>query len=48
MKCSICGYEYDESIGDSITGIPAGVNFEDLDDSYCCPICGAPKSAFNK
>lgn len=36
-KCSICGYVYD---GD--------IPFEELPDDYVCPICGMPKSKFNK
>ncbi len=36
-KCSVCGYVYD---GD--------VPFEELPESYICPICGVPKSMFRK
>ncbi len=36
-QCSICGYVYD---GDA--------PFEDLPESYVCPICGVPKSLFKK
>ena len=35
--CSVCGYVYD---GD--------VPFEDLPDDWTCPLCGAPKSEFEK
>ncbi len=35
--CSICGYEYD---GD--------IPFEELPEDYTCPICGQPKSVFEK
>ena len=38
--CQICGYIYD----DEIEGIP----FEDLPDSWTCPMCKAPKSMFEK
>jgi len=37
-KCSICGYVYDEA--------KEGASFADLPDSWQCPLCGAPKSAF--
>jgi len=37
-KCSICGYVYDEA--------SEGVPFADLPDDWKCPLCGAPKSAF--
>ncbi len=37
-KCSICGYEYDEA--------KEGVSFADLPEDWQCPLCRAPKSAF--
>ncbi len=37
-KCSICGYVYDEA--------QEGVPFAELPDDWQCPLCGAPKSAF--
>jgi len=33
--CTICGWQYD---GDA--------PFEELPDDFTCPVCGAPKSAF--
>ena len=36
--CSICGYVYDEAA--------EGVPFADLPDSWTCPLCTAPKAAF--
>ena len=36
--CSICGYVYDEA--------KEGKAFADLPDTWVCPLCGAPKSAF--
>ncbi|MEG1059558.1 MAG: glutamate synthase-related protein [Clostridia bacterium] len=39
-KCIICGHDYDEQ--------KEGVAWEDLPDSWCCPLCGAPKSIFKK
>ncbi len=35
--CSICGYVYDEE-----------TPFEQLPDSWTCPLCGQPKSVFEK
>lgn len=35
--CSVCGYEYSGNIP-----------FEDLPDSWTCPVCGQPKSVFRK
>ncbi len=37
-KCSICGYVYDETKED--------VSFAELPDDWQCPLCGAPKAAF--
>ena len=36
--CSICGYVYDEA--------REAVPFAQLPNSWVCPLCGAPKSAF--
>jgi rubredoxin len=38
--CTLCGYEYDEKV--------EKVLFEELPDDWRCPICKAPKSAFEK
>ncbi len=47
-KCLVCGYIYDPVEGDSAGGIAVGTAFEDLPDSWVCPVCGAPKSEFEK
>jgi flavin reductase (DIM6/NTAB) family NADH-FMN oxidoreductase RutF/rubredoxin len=47
-RCLVCGYVYDPAEGDSTAGIAAGTAFEDLPDSWVCPVCGAPKSEFEK
>ena len=44
--CDVCGYIYDESIGDPEGGIPPGTPFEDIPDDWVCPECGATKAAF--
>lgn len=44
--CTICGFIYDEALGLPDKGIKAGTKFSDLPDSWTCPVCGAPKSAF--
>ncbi len=46
--CEICGYVYDPEKGDSEQGIEPGTSFEDLPDSWVCPVCGAPKSQFSE
>ena len=46
--CSICGYEYDEELGDEANGIAAGTKFEDLPDDFTCPLCGVAKDMFQE
>jgi len=46
--CSVCGYVYDEVLGDPDNGIAPGTKFEDLPQSWTCPVCGADKSKFEK
>ncbi len=45
-KCSVCGYVYDPMQGDPDNGIPAGTAFENLPDTWNCPVCGATKDMF--
>lgn len=44
--CTACGYIYDPAIGDPEHGIPPGTRFEDLPDTWVCPVCGTPKEDF--
>jgi flavin reductase (DIM6/NTAB) family NADH-FMN oxidoreductase RutF/rubredoxin len=46
--CTVCGYVYDPEKGDPDGGIAPGTAFEDIPDSWVCPICGAAKSKFEK
>ncbi len=46
--CIVCGYIYDPAEGDPASGIAAGTAFEDLPDDWVCPVCGAPKTEFEK
>jgi rubredoxin len=45
-KCSICAHVYDPMEGDPSQGIQPGVAFEDLPDSWHCPVCLAEKGKF--
>jgi len=47
-KCTVCGYIYDPELGDPEHGIKPGTSFEDLPDSWTCPICGASKLDFER
>lgn len=44
--CGMCGYIYDPEKGDADGGIDPGVAFEDLPETWECPLCGADKSEF--
>jgi flavin reductase (DIM6/NTAB) family NADH-FMN oxidoreductase RutF/rubredoxin len=46
--CTVCNYIYDPEIGDIDGGIQPGTAFEDIPDSWVCPVCGAKKSEFIK
>jgi rubredoxin len=41
-----CGYIYDPEKGDRKGKIPKGTRFEDLPESWKCPICGGTKKCF--
>jgi rubredoxin len=47
-RCTICSYEYDPAKGDPDGGINPGTTFEDIPDSWVCPVCGAAKDMFVK
>ena len=44
--CNVCGYIYDPEIGDIDSGIEPGTLFEDIPDTWVCPLCGVTKSDF--
>ena len=46
--CTVCGYVYDPEKGDPDNGINPGTSFADLPEDWVCPVCGAPKSDFEK
>ena len=39
-KCRVCGYIYSPLRGEPHNGIPTGTPFDDLPDTYLCPVCG--------
>lgn len=44
----VCGYEYDPAVGDPDGGIAPGTPWEDIPDTWVCPVCGLGKDAFTK
>jgi flavin reductase (DIM6/NTAB) family NADH-FMN oxidoreductase RutF/rubredoxin len=47
-RCTICNYLYDPELGDPDGGIAPGTPFEELPDSWVCPVCGASKDQFER
>ncbi|WP_090627208.1 rubredoxin [Nitrosomonas marina] len=45
-QCNICGFIYDELLGDPAHGIAAGTRWEDIPESWSCPECGVNKADF--
>lgn len=46
--CDICGYVYDEAIGDVDNGAAAGTTWDALPEDFVCPLCGVGKESFSK
>ena len=46
--CDLCGWEYDEALGDEENGIAENTDFEDLPADWECPLCGASKEDFTE
>ena len=46
FKCQICGFVYDPAEGHPESGIRPGTPFENIDEDWKCPLCGADKEAF--
>lgn len=44
--CEICGWVYEEELGNAEMDIEPGTKFEDLPDDFECPECYAGKEAF--
>ncbi len=47
-KCTVCGYIYDEAEGNPAEGIAPGTKWEDVPESFLCPICSVGKDLFEK
>ena len=46
--CTVCGYVYDPAKGDPENNVKPGTKWEDVPKDWVCPVCGAPKDAFEK
>lgn len=46
--CEVCGYVYDEQIGEEEQNIAPETKWEDVPEDFTCPICGVGKDEFAK
>lgn len=46
--CDVCGWIYDEALGDPDLGIAPGTKFEDLPEDFLCPLCSVGKDFFSE
>ena len=45
-ECTQCKYIYDPKYGNEKAGIKKGTKFDDLPDTWVCPVCGEGKDVF--
>jgi rubredoxin len=45
-RCTVCNYIYDPEKGDPDGAIMPGTAFEDIPNSWVCPVCGVTKDMF--
>lgn len=45
-RCLVCGFIYDEMLGDEEHGIPPGTPWADVPASWTCPDCCVSKDDF--
>jgi len=46
FECRQCKYIYNPKFGNEKDGVKPGTSFEELDDEWICPVCGAGKHLF--
>ena len=44
--CVVCGFIYDEELGDPDSNLQAGTRWVDIPEDWVCPDCGASKDDF--
>lgn len=47
-RCVVCGYMYVAALGDIEGDVDPGTPFDEIPDTWVCPICGVSKSLFRK
>ena len=46
--CDVCGWIYEEALGDPENGIAPGTKFDELPADFVCPLCGVGKEEFSE
>ena len=46
--CDVCGWIYEEALGDPDNGIAPGTKFDELPADFVCPLCGVGKEEFSE
>ncbi len=46
--CEVCGWIYDEELGNPEMGIEPGTKFEDLPEDFLCILCAVGKDSFSE
>ena len=46
--CNVCGWIYDEMVGDADNGIAPNTLWKDLPEDFVCPLCGVSKEDFSE
>lgn len=46
--CNVCGYVYDEELGDPENNIAPGTKWEDVPEDWVCPLCAVGKEDFSE
>jgi len=46
--CDVCGWVYNEELGDPDNGIEPGTKFDQLPEDFVCPLCGVGKDEFSQ
>jgi len=44
--CTVCGYVYDPEAGEPGQNVAPGTKWEDVPDSFACPLCAVGKDSF--
>ena len=45
--CNVCGYIYDETLGDADNNIAPNTAWDSLPEDFVCPLCGVSKEDFS-